>query len=70
MQVVSLTLALSDNAAYTVQQIARKGETRAETICRILEALAATSPDFDDFYGEPADGKGPSGSKHKERDGL
>jgi len=63
MRTVSLTL--SALAARTVQQIARKGETRAETICRILEALAATSPDFDDFYGEPADGKGPSGSKHR-----
>jgi hypothetical protein len=48
-------------ACYTIETIQRENESVEETINRILETLAATAPDFDHFFGEPRDGKGPSG---------
>ncbi|HEU4328796.1 MAG TPA: hypothetical protein VFS21_37000 [Roseiflexaceae bacterium] len=56
-----VVLVLSEYARRTVENIGRTGETAAEVINRILEALYPSSPDFDMFYGEPRDGRGPSG---------
>jgi hypothetical protein len=58
---MKVTVTISDDARMTIDAIARNGESDAATIRRILETLAATAPDFDHFFGEPTDGKGPSG---------
>ncbi len=58
---MEVTITVSDNAANTVEIIQRSGETFSETINRILETLRSTAADFDEFYGPPRDGKGPSG---------
>lgn len=55
------TIQLSDDAMRTIDYIARSFETDGQVINRILETLLASAPDFDTFYGEPRDGKGPSG---------
>jgi hypothetical protein len=57
-----LVVVLSEHARRTVETIQRSGETEEATINRILETLCASSPDFDHFYGEPRDGRGPSGA--------
>ncbi|NJO81637.1 MAG: hypothetical protein HC828_01955 [Blastochloris sp.] len=54
-------VALSEQAQGAIAAIARTGESDFDTINRILETLAASAPDFDHFYGEPRDGRGPSG---------
>jgi hypothetical protein len=61
MDTFKMEIEFSESAAYAVEQIQRTGETFSATVNRILETLAASSPDFDHFYGEPKDGKGPSG---------
>lgn len=61
MEPFEVTIVVTADAVYAVESIQREGETFAATVNRILETLAATAPDFDHFYGEPADGLGPSG---------
>jgi len=56
-----MEIKFTDLAIYTIEAIQRTDESVEETINRILETLAASAPDFDHFYGEPRDGKGPSG---------
>lgn len=58
------TVTISDHARMTIDAIARDGESDAATIRRILETLAPIAEDFDHFFGEPTDGKGPSGRAH------
>jgi hypothetical protein len=57
----SVTIVLTPTARQTVEAIGRTGESDEATIVRILDTLAASSPDFDHFYGAPRDGRGPSG---------
>lgn len=57
-----VVVALSDVALQALDDIKRSFETDAEAINRILETLAASAPDFDHFYGEPRDRRGPSGT--------
>lgn len=61
METFKFEAEFTELAAYTVETIQRTGETFSATVNRILETLAATAPDFDHFYGDPRDGKGPSG---------
>lgn len=56
-----VVVALSDVARGALDDIQRSCETPAEALNRILETLAASAPDFDHVYGEPRDGRGPSG---------
>lgn len=58
---MEVSINLSERAFMTIENIQRSDETVSEVVNRILETLAATSADFDHFYGEPRDGKGPSG---------
>lgn len=57
-----ISVTLTPDAQLTVDAIQRTGESEAATITRILETIAAMSPDFDEFFGPPRDGKGPSGT--------
>lgn len=56
-----VVVALGDVARGALDAIQRSCETPADALNRILETLAATAQDFDHFYGEPRDGRGPSG---------
>lgn len=38
-------------ASRTIAAIRKPGESKAETVNRILETLCASAPDFDHFYG-------------------
>ena len=58
---MEVTITLGDEAIAAVECIQRTGETFSEAIDRILATLLPTAADFDGFYGEPSDGKGPSG---------
>jgi hypothetical protein len=57
-----LLIRLTEEALETVEAIQRDGESTEATIQRILTTLLPSAPDFDYFYGEPADGRGPSGT--------
>lgn len=61
MELMEVTVHLSEDAAATVDIIQRTGETFSETVNRILETLLAIAPDLDEHFGPPRDGKGPSG---------
>lgn len=59
---MEIVIAFTEYATDAVVTIQRKGETFQATVNRILETLLATAESFDDFYGEPEDGNGPSGT--------
>lgn len=56
-----MKIVFSEDACATIEILQRDGESVEECVNRILETLLSTAPDFDHFYGEPKDGKGPSG---------
>lgn len=56
-----VTVALSLVARAALDAIRRSFEDDAAALRRILETLCASAPDFDHFYGDPRDGRGPSG---------
>ena len=58
----SVTVVLSEAARATIEAIGRAAESDDQTIVRILDAICAISPDFDEFFGAPRDGRGPSGA--------
>ena len=60
---MEITITVSEDATDAVVLIQRKNETFQATVNRILETLLSTAADFDHFYGEPRDGKGPSGTE-------
>ena len=60
---MKIEIDLTEDAIDAVSFIQRDSirETISQTINRILETLLSTAADFDEFYGPPRDGKGPSG---------
>jgi hypothetical protein len=60
-----VVIRLSDYGRAAVDTIRRDFETDEEAINRILTTLLPTAPDFDHFFGEPTDGRGPSGGKEE-----
>jgi hypothetical protein len=61
-EAIAVTAILSDYAQRAIEAIRREWESEGETINRILETLLPTATEFDHFYGDPKDGRGPSGA--------